>query len=127
MKSRILIGLAAVLLMLASLGWAGEPAPVPAYLPVAGMVTLVDLGAGSCKPCKLMTPLLEELREQYQGRAAVVFVDVRYDRPAIERYGLRAIPTQIFFDRNGKEVYRHLGFLDKQSMAMTLDKLLAAP
>jgi thioredoxin 1 len=110
-------------LALGAPAWAGEATPGQP-LPVAGTVTLVDLGAASCKPCKMMAPLLEELKEQYQGRAAVVFVDVRYDRPAIERFGVRAIPTQIFFDRAGKEVYRHLGFLDKETMTLMLNKLL---
>lgn len=127
MKARALAWAAAALLFAVSCAWAGEPEPTSAQLPVAGMVTLVDLGAATCKPCKLMAPLLVELKEQYRGRAEVVFVDVRHDRPAIERFAIRAIPTQIFFDRAGKEVYRHLGFLDKETMALTLDKLLAAP
>ena len=126
MKTRVIIWVAATLLALASQAWAGEPAATPTQAPVPGMVTLVDLGAGTCKPCKLMAPLLEELKAQYQGRAAVVFVDVRNDRPAIERFGIRAIPTQIFFDRQGREVRRHLGFLDKETMAQALDELLAA-
>jgi thioredoxin 1 len=113
-------------LALGAPAWAGEADAPGQPLPVAGTVTLVDLGAASCKPCKMMAPLLEELKEEYRGRAAVVFVDVRQDRPAIERFGLRAIPTQIFFDRAGNEVYRHLGFLDKETMTLMLNKLLEA-
>jgi thioredoxin 1 len=114
------------MLALAIPAWAGEAVAPGAALPVADTVTLVDLGAASCKPCKMMAPILEELKTEYQGRAAVVFVDVRYDRPAIERFNVRAIPTQIFFDRSGNEVYRHLGFLDKESMTLVLNRLLAA-
>lgn len=120
---KALMALAAALFIWSPSAQAGETA---AQLPVAGTVTLVDVGAASCRPCKMMAPLLEELKGEYQGKAAVVFVDVRFDRQAVERFGLRAIPTQIFYDREGKEAYRHIGFLDKETMALMLNKLLAA-
>ena len=85
-------------------------------VPVKGMVTMVDLGAGACIPCKLMAPILEKMEKQYAGRAAVVFLDVWKDRAPVKRFGIRAIPTQIFFDKNGKEVYRHEGFLSEEEI-----------
>lgn len=85
-------------------------------VPVKGMVTLVDLGAGTCFPCKLMAPILEKLEKQYAGRAAVIFLDVYKDRAPIKRFGLRAIPTQIFFNKEGKEVYRHEGFMSEEEI-----------
>lgn len=87
-----------------------------AEVPVKGMVTMVDLGAGTCFPCKLMAPILEKLEREYAGRAAVVFLDVYKDRAPIKRFGLRAIPTQIFFDKEGKEVYRHEGFMSEEEI-----------
>jgi thioredoxin 1 len=123
---------AALLLMLllglvGTLGqaWCLEQAGAPPELPVKGMVTLVDVGAASCIPCKMMAPLLEELKREYQGKAAVHFVDVRYDKQAVDRFGIKGIPSQIFYDRQGKEAYRHLGFLDKQSMTTILNRLCA--
>jgi thioredoxin 1 len=85
-------------------------------LPVKGMVTLVDLGAASCIPCKMMAPILDKLEKRYQGKAAVIFIDLRYEREAAQRFGIRAIPTQIFFDKTGKEVYRHVGFMSEQAI-----------
>ncbi len=85
-------------------------------IPVKGMVTMVDLGAGVCIPCKLMAPILEKLEKEYAGRAAVVFLDVWKDKAPVKRFGIRAIPTQIFFDQNGKEVYRHEGFLSEEEI-----------
>jgi thioredoxin 1 len=82
-------------------------------VPVKGMVTMVDLGAKTCIPCKMMTPILEKLEKEYAGRAAVVFFDVWKDRAPAHRFGIRAIPTQIFFDKEGKEVFRHEGFLSE--------------
>ena len=91
--------------------------------PVAGMVTMVDLGAKECIPCKMMAPIMEELEKEYQGRAAVVFIDVWKNPGAGQQFGIRSIPTQIFYDAQGKEISRHEGFLDKQSIVATLAKL----
>lgn len=95
----------------------------PPTLPVPGMVTMVDLGAKSCIPCKMMEPILAELEREYAGRAAIVFIDVRYQRDQAERFGIRAIPTQIFFDLQGREVMRHEGFMDKSSIVGVLKEL----
>ncbi|MCX5822120.1 MAG: thioredoxin domain-containing protein [Deltaproteobacteria bacterium] len=91
-------------------------AVAPPEVPVKGMVTMVDLGAGACIPCKLMAPILEKLEKQYAGRAAVVFLDVWKDQAPARRFGIRTIPTQIFFDKDGKEVYRHEGFLSEEEI-----------
>lgn len=113
------------LLWLCGPALAGEQAATPPELPVKGMVTLVDVGAASCIPCKMMAPLLEELKREYQGKAAVHFVDVRHDKQAVDRFRIKGIPSQVFYDRRGREVYRHLGFMDKQAMTMILNRLCA--
>ena len=114
--------LLAAFCLLAPLGAAASGA-APAALPVKGKVTLVDLGADKCIPCKMMAPILEELRQEYKGRAAVVFLDVWKDRTLAGRFGIRVIPTQIFYDRQGKEFLRHEGFLSKEHIELVLKKL----
>lgn len=94
-------------------------------VPVKNMVTVVDLGAKTCIPCKMMVPVLEAMEKQYHGKAAVVFIDVREAPEQATKFGIRAIPTQIFFDKTGKEVYRHEGFLDEKPFSAMLDQLLA--
>ena len=84
--------------------------------PVKGMVTMVDLGAKKCIPCKMMAPILEKLEKEYAGRAAVIFFDVWEDSKPARHFGIRGIPTQIFFDKDGKEVYRHEGFLSEKEI-----------
>jgi len=92
--------------------------PAEAKLP-----RLVDLGADKCIPCKKMAPILKELRAEYAGRATVDFIDV-WKNPAPGReYGIRVIPTQIFFDRDGKEVWRHEGFLSKEAIIAKFKEL----
>lgn len=93
-------------------------------VPVPGMVTMVDLGASTCIPCKMMAPILEELEQEYREKAAIIFIDVRHDEDAAKRFAVRAIPTQVFFDSSGKEVSRHVGFLDKQAIIDRLEPML---
>lgn len=77
---------------------------------------LLDLGAGKCIPCKMMAPILEELREEHKGKLEVVFIDVWENPDAGGEYGIGMIPTQIFFDASGKEVFRHEGFISKEDI-----------
>lgn len=92
-------------------------------IPVKGMVTMIDLGAGECIPCKMMAPILIKLEQQYAGKAAVVFLDVWKDKALARRFGIRAIPTQIFFDKKGKEIYRHEGFLSEKEIVQRLKEM----
>jgi thioredoxin 1 len=77
---------------------------------------LVDLGAGTCIPCKMMVPVLDELKKEYAGRLSVEFYDVREDPSVGAKYGIRVIPTQIFYDAAGKELFRHEGFIAKEDI-----------
>ncbi|HPC96388.1 MAG TPA: organomercurial lyase [Sedimentisphaerales bacterium] len=95
----------------------GPATPTVAALPEASSLPrLVDLGAGKCIPCKMMAPILEELKEEYAGRMEVVFIDVWENPDAAKPYGIQVIPTQIFYDAAGKEVFRHEGFFSKEDI-----------
>jgi thioredoxin 1 len=83
---------------------------------VSGKPMVIDLGARTCIPCKKMAPILEGLSKEYKGKANVLFIDVHEDSAAADRFKIRMIPTQIFFDAKGKEVNRHIGFMDKADM-----------
>jgi len=92
-------------------------------VPVKGMVTMIDLGATSCIPCKMMAPILKKLKKAYKGKAAIIFIDVWKHRDQSKRFGIRVIPTQIFFNEEGKEVYRHEGFMSKATIVQQLKKM----
>ncbi len=77
---------------------------------------LVDLGASKCIPCKMMKPILDKLTKDYAGQMEVVFVDVWEKREEGDRYGIRLIPTQIFFDATGAERARHEGFMSEKDI-----------
>jgi thioredoxin 1 len=84
--------------------------------PAAKLPRIVDVGADKCVPCIQMAPELEKLRKEYAGVLEVQFVDVwKYPEEA-NKYGVRGIPTQIFYDASGKEIARHLGFISKEDI-----------
>jgi thioredoxin 1 len=91
------------------------PSPAPASTPTT-LPRLVDVGAGTCIPCKMMAPILEELGREYAGAFKVDVYDLRQDRAAATQYGVRVIPTQIFFDAAGREIFRHEGFFAKEDI-----------
>lgn len=100
-----------------------EPGPAPGARSSASEVhlpRLVDLGAGRCVPCREMAPILAELREDYAGRAEIMFIDVWKEPERAGAYRFRAIPTQIFYDREGREVWRHEGFLGRREIVARL-------
>lgn len=77
---------------------------------------LLDLGAGKCVPCKAMAPILDEMKETFAGQLDVVFIDVWETEGVSEKYGIRMIPTQIFYDAEGNELFRHEGFYAREDM-----------
>lgn len=95
----------------------------PAAGPVPGKVTMIDLGATECIPCKMMAPIIEELKKEYANKANIVFIDVWKHPDQKKKYGIRAIPTQIFFDADGRELFRHTGFLEKARIIELLRRL----
>ena len=120
----------AVIAVVASKPGRDAAVPAPAYGPApmvshgtaaqpAGIPRLVDLGADTCIPCKAMAPILVELRAEYAGRLQVDFIDVWKDLSAGDPYNIYAIPTQNFFDGNGKELTRHEGFNSKADILAT--------
>jgi thioredoxin 1 len=76
----------------------------------SGKPSVVDFGATGCRPCDMMAPILANLKEKYTGKANVLFVHVKEQEILASRYGIQAIPIQVFFDKDGKEIFRHSGF-----------------
>jgi thioredoxin 1 len=107
----IALAVTAVSVPAASRGDDKKPDPAVRSLPL-----LIDLGATQCIPCKMMAPILEEIKKEYAGSLQVEFIDVWKNPEAGQKYRIRAIPTQIFYDASGKELHRHMGFMSKQEI-----------
>lgn len=89
----------------------------------SGKPTMVDLGADGCRPCDMMTPILEELKKEYAGKVNILFVHVRKEQILAARHGVQSIPVQVFFDKDGKEVFRHVGFFPKDQITAKLAEM----
>ena len=76
----------------------------------SGKPSLVDFGSTGCRPCDMLAPILDTLKEKYAGKLNVLFVHVGQEQILAARYGIQSIPMQFFYDKDGKEVFRHTGF-----------------
>ena len=88
-----------------------------------GKPTLAEFGWRTCIPCKAMKPILEELAVEYKDEVNVIIVEVYDHEDLSRRYGIRGIPTQIFFDKDGKEVARHAGYIAKEDILTLFSKI----
>jgi len=85
-------------------------------------VTFIEIGADRCIPCKKMQPIMKEIAAEFAEDVQVVFYDVWKDPEPGRKYGIQLIPTQVFVDADGKEVYRHVGFFPKEELVAVLVK-----
>ncbi len=83
-------------------------------------VTFIELGADKCIPCKAMQPVMREIAQEYKGTIQVVFYDVWKTPKYAKNYGIQMIPTQVFIDKNGEEIFRHVGFYPKEDIIKML-------
>ncbi|MGI5817038.1 MAG: thioredoxin family protein [Armatimonadota bacterium] len=89
----------------------------------SGLPRFVEVGAESCVPCRMMQPILDEMRTEYDGRLEVVMADVHRNPELGRRYDVRSIPTQVIYDAEGNEVFRHIGFWPKDEIDAKLKEL----
>lgn len=82
----------------------------------APLPKLLELGSIQCVPCKMMEPILDEMRETFADQLHVEFIDVWENRDAAKQHKIRMIPTQIFFDGKGNELFRHEGFFAQEDI-----------
>jgi thiol-disulfide isomerase/thioredoxin len=85
--------------------------------------SLVDFGASGCKPCDMMAPILETLKRKYEGKLNVLFIHVGQQQILASRYGVQSIPIQVFYDKDGKEVFRHTGFFAQEEIEKKLKEI----
>jgi thiol-disulfide isomerase/thioredoxin len=89
----------------------------------SGKPSMVEFGATGCVPCDMMQPILDKLQKDYPQKLNVVFIHVGEEQVLASRYGIRSIPVQVFYDAQGKEVFRHTGFLAETEVTKQLVKL----
>lgn len=109
-------------------GWVADQAKMALDNPVdaaraSGKPSLIDFGSTGCRPCDMMAPILDTLETKYEGKLNVRFIHVGEEQILAARYGIQSIPVQIFFDKDGKEVFRHTGFYAQADIEKRLKEM----
>jgi thioredoxin 1 len=97
-------------------------APAAGAVKASARVIFVELGSENCIPCRMMKPVMQKIESRFAGQVKVVFHDVwtAEGRPYAMKYGIRAIPTQVFLDAGGSEFFRHEGFFSEEEIVRLL-------
>jgi len=114
----VLIGI----LLLSGCSQASDVDSVLAQAKKDGKVVMLELGSVGCVPCEQMKPVMDKLRSGYKDKLEVYFVDVRRDNATSRRFNVHMIPTQVFLDKTGKEIHRHVGFYAYDEITTVLKK-----
>ena len=112
----LVVAVAAVAVVTIKRSGASPVSPQTDAQAAGGLPRLVDLGSTTCIPCKMMAPILEELAKEFAGRLQVDFINVNENPDAAQPFGIQLIPTQVFLDASGKELWRHEGFFSKDEI-----------
>jgi len=115
-----------------SASWAKEQSTLARDNPVdkaraSGKPSLIDFGSTGCRPCDMLAPIFATLKEKYAGKLNVVFVHIGQEQILASRYGIQSIPMQFFYDKDGKEVFRHTGFWPQVEIEKKLAEMGVTP
>lgn len=90
----------------------------------SGKPVVIDFWAPWCGPCRSIAPIIEELATEYEGRAIIGKYNVDDDTDLGIDYGIRSIPTLLFFDKEGNMVDKHVGTITRDALVAKLEPLL---
>ncbi|MCK9365230.1 MAG: thioredoxin domain-containing protein [Syntrophales bacterium] len=88
-----------------------------------GKPMVVDLGSNSCIPCRQLRPILQKIRKDYMGKLEVLIIDINNNPQLVSEYKVQLIPTVVFFDATGKEIFRNQGFMSEEKIKEQLAKM----
>ena len=88
----------------------------------ANLPTMLELSSTTCAPCREMIPILDELKDEYEGRVNIKVTDIDEQPEEAQKYAIRVIPTQIFLDAAGKELGRHEGYIPKEDLIKLMEE-----
>jgi len=104
-------------------GGVGKDSSNPRQGARPGLPMLLELGSVTCIPCQQMVPVLDRLEQEYGNRLQIEFHDVRKSPEVGRAWGVMTIPTQIFLDKDGREVFRHIGYFPYEEIVKILEEM----
>ena len=118
------IGMPAVLLvlLLSSCSSASDLDSALNKAKAEGRIVMLELGSVGCIPCEQMKPVMAKLSDTHKSKLDAIFIEVKRDSKTGRRFGVYAIPVQVFLDKNGKEFHRHVGFYSYEEISAMLKK-----
>ena len=90
---------------------------------LSGKATMVQFSSSGCAPCEMMKPIVSKLQKKYAKTINVISIPVRENQMLAKRFNVRAVPVQVFFDKEGKKVHHHMGFMAEADIISQLKKM----
>lgn len=91
--------------------------------PGENLPRMIQVSSPTCPPCLMMVPTLNKLKKDYRSKVDIEVIDISGNSEAVEKYNIRATPTQIFFDFSGEEIYRHEGWMSKEEIVSVFEEM----
>ena len=111
-----------LMLLLACSSNSGDIDAVLSKAKAEGKIVMLELGSVGCSSCEQMKPVIQKLRDAYPGKLEVIFVDVREDSRTGRKFRVIMMPTQVFLNKSGTEIHRHIGFYSYEEILPVLKK-----
>ncbi|NFV11956.1 thioredoxin family protein [Clostridium sporogenes] len=90
---------------------------------IGKMPVLLELSSPTCGPCRKMTPIIKEIKEEYKNKVDTHIVDLTKNPQFGDKYKVSVVPTQVFLDKDGKVFLRHEGILTKDEIIDIINKM----
>ena len=90
---------------------------------LSGKPTMVQFSSSGCSPCEMMKPIVKKLQKKYANTINVISIPVRENQMLAKRFNVRAVPVQVFFDKKGKKIHQHMGFMAEADIVNQFKKM----
>jgi thiol-disulfide isomerase/thioredoxin len=90
---------------------------------LSGKPTMVQFSASGCGPCEMMKPIIKKLKKKYADTINIVYIPVMEHQMLANRFNVRAVPVQVFFDKEGKKVNQHMGYMAEADIVNQFKKM----
>ena len=90
---------------------------------LSGKPTMIQFSDAGCAPCEMMKPIVKKLKKKYADTINVISIPVRENQMLAKRFNVQAVPVQVFFDKEGKKVLQHMGFMAEADIVSQLKKM----